>query len=426
MLSKRQSPNIWEKLFVIFGFLILAEAFRMVLPAWGLFRAAFFGLTFVVAAFNFEQIVQGLLKIPWLVCLCALAAASFYWSENPNATLSRTVALAVSLLFAVYFATCFKERERFQILGILAAIFLIGSFVFIFALPAYGMQGDVWRGIFAQKNVLGRAMVITALIAITYQSTLWRVRMLRLAAYVLAIFAIFMADSMTSVLMVVSMTLLSLVLRAFWLGRVPGLAFASVAVVPITLMIIFAVTVDTNQVLISLGRNPTLTGRTDIWMRLDYAIAQKPVLGHGYGGFFHNWGATYGDLWSPYDNFTPGSAHNTYYNIVVELGYAGLILFAISAFFIAIKALTYLVRKKTPRALLPMLYMAYLLGTGFSEDFILFNTIGWVLYISFAVTLSVRDTAPEQASKRKERTITGLYPVVRRPVMGAAPPLSKD
>ena len=413
-------------MFVIFGLLLLAESFKLVLPAWSLIRMLFFGGVGLVFVLNFEKVTQGLLKIPLLVALCLYAGVSVLWTEDIPATISRTVALGVSMLFASYFATCFRVKDRFQVLAWTSAIFLIFSAIFIFALPAYGRQGELWRGIFAQKNGFGRAMVIVALTALTYPSNnSWRVRVIRLTGYVMAVFFVFMADSMTSIVVVVALTLLSYALRAFWLGRIPGIAFTAAALVPIVVLAYLAVTIDTDQVLIALGRNPTLTGRTDVWTRLDYAVSQKPLLGHGYGGFWHNWSGTYGDLWSFYDNFKPGSAHNTYYNVVVELGYPGLVIFVVSAAFISLNALGYLIKNQTTIGMWPFLYITFLLLTGFSEDFILFNTIGWVLYMSVAISTSVVD-APETLPQKEPRVITGLYPQLSRTTLVTSAPLKKE
>jgi O-antigen ligase len=64
-----------------------------------------------------------------------------------------------------------------------------------------------------------------------------------------------------------------------------------------------------------LGRDVTFTGRTTIWEQLAPMALQSPFLGHGYGGFWL--GTSYAEV---------NEAHNGYLEIVLGLGFAGLLL----------------------------------------------------------------------------------------------------
>jgi exopolysaccharide production protein ExoQ len=66
-------------------------------------------------------------------------------------------------------------------------------------------------------------------------------------------------------------------------------------------------------------RNETLTGRAEIWARLVPYAMQKPILGYGFGGF---WTDSMRAL-------TSSHAHNGYLDIVLNLGFLGLIIFII-------------------------------------------------------------------------------------------------
>jgi O-antigen ligase len=70
-------------------------------------------------------------------------------------------------------------------------------------------------------------------------------------------------------------------------------------------------------VAVLLGRNPTLTGRTDlIWSELIPLALKSPILGVGFGGF---WNETIFD-------FYINQAHNGYLDVFIELGTIGLIV----------------------------------------------------------------------------------------------------
>lgn len=70
----------------------------------------------------------------------------------------------------------------------------------------------------------------------------------------------------------------------------------------------------------AIGRDATLTGRTDVWAALIPVAMQKPVFGLGFGGF---WTPETMELYN-----IPGS-HNGYLDILLELGFVGIILFAL-------------------------------------------------------------------------------------------------
>jgi O-antigen ligase len=79
-------------------------------------------------------------------------------------------------------------------------------------------------------------------------------------------------------------------------------------------------------VLLSLiGRDPTFTGRTDIWDALLQAISHKPLLGYGYLAFWgldsepRYWLAQAVDWDAP-------SGHNGWLDLAISLGIVGVMM----------------------------------------------------------------------------------------------------
>jgi exopolysaccharide production protein ExoQ len=68
-----------------------------------------------------------------------------------------------------------------------------------------------------------------------------------------------------------------------------------------------------------LGRDETLTGRTGVWAGVLPAAMGQPILGHGFAAF---WNPTRGLL------YDINEAHNGYLEIILELGFVGLVLFS--------------------------------------------------------------------------------------------------
>src|SRR5439155_1472984 len=74
----------------------------------------------------------------------------------------------------------------------------------------------------------------------------------------------------------------------------------------------------------SVGRDPTLTGRTEIW-RLVLSMTTRPLLGTGFESFWL--GSRLEKIWSIYW-FHPNEAHNGYLEVFLNLGWVGVSLLA--------------------------------------------------------------------------------------------------
>jgi O-antigen ligase len=78
------------------------------------------------------------------------------------------------------------------------------------------------------------------------------------------------------------------------------------------------------------GRDDTLTGRSDIWAVLVPVFEHKPLLGSGFGSF---WTSQTRDL------YEMGEAHSGYLDVLLELGFVGIVLITIFLVSTCIKAL---------------------------------------------------------------------------------------
>jgi O-antigen ligase len=69
-----------------------------------------------------------------------------------------------------------------------------------------------------------------------------------------------------------------------------------------------------------LGRNETITGRTEIWKGLLNYVEERPILGLGFGSFWTT---------STIEEFEVSESHNGYLEVQLELGIVGLALITI-------------------------------------------------------------------------------------------------
>ncbi len=270
-------------------------------------------------------IAAGLVGLAWL---------SHLWSLEPDVTVRRSIALAITMLFALYLAGTFRGANLLRLLCWAFIAMQLMSLVAVFANPVMGIHQDVnagmWRGVWYEKNQLGMMMFTAALSGLALIVSGERGRPLALVTIGLALVLLLGSQSKTSLLcliagsgVIIGLYLLrrtgpAAAVALVWLGVVVGsAALAFIAISPETFFTL-------------LGKDPSLTGRTDIWDALMRRAAERPVTGYGYAAF---WGkesmpANWVRLETDWD--VP-SAHQGWLEVLVQLGWAGAVAVAATA-----------------------------------------------------------------------------------------------
>jgi exopolysaccharide production protein ExoQ len=196
---------------------------------------------------------------------------------------------------------------------------------------AYGIDGTpYWGGVTGGKNSLGMICMIFGL------GSLWRIvgayrdrndpdRKQHLIAHgsmlAMTVYLLHEANSATSTAcFVLAGGLMLLTSREKVARKSARVHFLAVAVVSVAL---FALFFDPSGGLVgTLGRNSTLTGRTDIWHRA-FGIVRNPLFGTGFETF---WLGPRLEWMQKLDGMN--HAHNGYIEVYLNLGWAGLLLIA--------------------------------------------------------------------------------------------------
>jgi O-antigen ligase len=75
-----------------------------------------------------------------------------------------------------------------------------------------------------------------------------------------------------------------------------------------------------------IGKDPTLTGRTELWAYVNYYISERPVLGWGLYAFWASANPAAEEIWSEV-GWTPPHAHNGLLEMLLEVGIVGTAFF---------------------------------------------------------------------------------------------------
>lgn len=274
------------------------------------------------------------LVTPLHLCLVGWMLINVVLSESREVSIQRFVLAASVTSLAVILPLLPPSQRSFNLcLGGAALLLLVVCYLGVILAPQYSIHsalditepllaGD-WRGSFGHKNVASPVMTILVYVGI-YLSAVGSFVMGPAIALLAGIFLIFTGGKTSSVLCLAIYALASLVYvtRSLWLKRI-------ICFVPLIVMNLLTVGSVMSPALGSITKalpvDPTFTGRSDIWEFALSAVAEKPIIGHGYAAFWDGVTerqTTQGSEWA----VTAAHSHNSYLDLAVTIGLPGLLL----------------------------------------------------------------------------------------------------
>lgn len=362
---------------------------------------------------TWKQVLAGAIRTPVLLVLILLCAVSYVWSIDPSATLRRFVAFAMTCLAGYVLAARFSWRRLIEVIAVTYLILIAGSFVMALLFPDKGRMTELfvgaWRGVFAEKNNLGAVMDVGFLACLAAGIQVPKRRWLWFAAAAGAAFLVLMSTSKTSLLALI----LGAGMMAFvWLSRrgpILGVVLTWLAVC--VLLAVGSVVLLMPEALFHLlGKDATLTGRTNIWAGIDHVMRKHPMTGYGYGVVW----STEGD-WTPLRwitevaGFRAYHAHSCWYEVWLALGYVGLTVWAILFIETWLKAFYRTYRGDGGYFALPFITVYSLMSL--TESIAIgWNDIRWCLIVLIVVKLALPGDGPVVAAAvGPVRSRRGLY-----------------
>jgi exopolysaccharide production protein ExoQ len=224
------------------------------------------------------------LAIPLMLGLAFLSAR---WSASAQITLQVDIQLALCTLFACYLSARYTTERFMQLLIFLGVVSGLLDIVFALGLPSYGIfqgyGGDAWQGICNHKNTLGIAGVyLLSPIFFTDSYSRWR----RVAYGALQLFLIVMSQSRGAWGYTLGMLLF--IGWMYLLRRVTGRELT--LMVAVSSLVVLSAAISAvyfwPQLALLLGKDASMTGRTQIYHEVWLTILKRPGFGYGFGGFW--------------------------------------------------------------------------------------------------------------------------------------------
>ena len=352
--------------------------------------------TLLCLLLNWKRFVYILTRDKLLLLLIGTALFSVFWSAYPDQTIGISKGMIRVTFFGVYLSTRYSLKEQLHLVAWASGIIVILSFAVCLAIPSQGIQlsnlGETagWRGILPHKNHLGRLLVFSSgtflllsLSSSKYRKFLW-------TGFGLCLSLLLLSNSKTAL----SAFIVTLILLPFWIMlrqksfnlRMFFLHVAALLTGSIFVCLIYYI----EPVLNSMGKDMTWNGRVPLWTVLLRKMAEKPLFGYGYEGFWskertieigretaYGWGG--------------GHAHNGFMEVTLSLGLFGLVILLLGLLRSYWRAVHYARSTKTIEGLWSLQVLTTIMFVNISiGSTFLVPTYIWMFHVSITCTLALQ------------------------------------
>ena len=295
----------------------------------------------------------------WAILLLGFMFISTFWTDIITVSLKRWARELIVFIMAFVVSTEIDAKKSLMCLfQRIIYILLPFSYVLINYFPYLGREygrwsGELmWIGMSSQKNGLATLCLFSILFIIwgfiskskeALPPVVWYEKYVEIFIFLLSLW-LFGGPNHTATYSATSTVALSvgvlLMAGSFWLKRMNIMLGANLMSILISTIIIFGIITPfagglfVSDLALTFNRDETLTGRSDIWAYLFPYAMNKPILGHGFGGFWTD----------AIREATSSHAHNGYLDVILNLGFWGLIQFSIyliSSCFRSVKMMNY-------------------------------------------------------------------------------------
>ncbi len=267
------------------------------------------------------------------VALAALAFLSSSWSQDPVRSLEWSVCLAFNTLFAFYLCRRFSPEQQMRIVLLLGGICLALSICLALVFPRYGISNlggtGAWRGAYGHKNIC--ALITTLLLSAGFYVPTGGLfsRLCRLAFIVLSVLVVLMTQSATGKVILVCLAAYLIATKAIKRFRSYDRLGVLVVSATIAAVLVAAAISHSSEITYALGKDPTLTGRTEIWQAATASALKHPILGYGYMAFWRGLRGESANV-ALAGGFFMTHAHSGFLEVWLTLGLCGVGLFMYS------------------------------------------------------------------------------------------------
>lgn len=313
---------------------------------------------------------------------------SLFWSHLRPVTLANIIKYIVYTSFGFLITIKFAKDEIYKLLksffgfSMISSLIVVGLFPEIFVDQSIYHYGS-WIGIFAGKNFLG---TIASLAVISFYISFFKESksLFNFLLLLLSSIVLYQSNSI-SALVITLIVIVSLVFIEIYSSM--RFLTAKLFVISSTILLLFVSSLllynNYEFLMYSLGRDPTLTGRSSIYSSTINSIKALPFLGYGFGGY---WGTFESLQVQSQIGFNLSSSHSGIIDIALDLGLIGLFVIFVMLIKNLVKSYVFLkLNFYNPHAWFYFAFAIFIIAYNIFDSRLL-NTSG-ILWIIFIISL---------------------------------------
>ena len=249
-------------------------------------------------------------------------------SQLPTRTISSGALLLGSILLLYHVVSRYQLDQLLELLLVLGTGTMAASIVFALALPQYGLDqmgghSSAWKGIFSAKNYLGNLALFFLTATVSYRARTRFLRAAQLSQIVFCLTAIAFSRAATAYMLTAVYVGYLLTVKSLHNFRKKDYFVVSFLLLVAFLSVAAVMVVWPDFLVTLLGKDVTLTGRTEIWSAVLDSITKRPLLGYGYQAFWLGLqGESYRVILAV--SWVLAQAQNGFLDVTLEMGVAGL------------------------------------------------------------------------------------------------------
>jgi exopolysaccharide production protein ExoQ len=357
--TRKASPLLWlgsffDKILPTLTFLTAIGTFGR-LGVDSQMWLSIYAITAYQVVTNFSKFRDSLIT-SWLLFLVPiLTLVSTFWSAAPGHTFWVSLQFIYTTIIGLWLGAAYSPQRIFIALCVATGFGVAASVLngWLQIISAYSSYNGQFIGIFGQKNILGRVIVLLSLSLFVVGI---RLKHPLTAAFLVMLLWIPLsaAESATSLIMF----LLVLALPVAWIVLTGNdrlrliVLFTAVGAALLVLVMFSLAEFDLiDKMLNKLGKDSTLTGRTYIWSVGLKMFEWKPLFGIGFDAFWH--AGIFEEprqIYAAYEQAINGF-HNTYLEVLVSLGLFGEAIFILTMVAVLYRLSVWLMLMRTVESL---------------------------------------------------------------------------
>lgn len=284
-------------------------------------------MAFVLRRRKSVRQICGQMKLVTSVPLLALLLSPA--SQQATRTISSALVLLGGILLMYCIMVSYTLNQVLEQLLVLSTLTIGASIVFALAFPQYGLDqmgghATAWKGVFSAKNYLGDVALFFLTAAVSYRGRTSFLRALRAWQIVSCLIAIAFSQAATAYLLTAIYVLYFAFMKTLHHFRKRDYFVVAIVLLMVLLVsVTMALVVRPDFLLNLLGKDASLTGRTEIWTAVLQSISKRPLLGYGYQAFWLGLeGESYRVILAV--SWMLAQAQSGFLDITLEMGVAGL------------------------------------------------------------------------------------------------------